>query len=262
MLLQSAVFAWVPLLLGLAGLDVGVDLHKIIRVSVGRDNFHTWGGSDAPEENIAYAAANLFADSAREFAACLEGDDDIDLVQYAAATRQYLEILKLFGKFTAVSIGEVESNLKKVERAAGGRFRTMKALLRDEVEREIHGANAKLKDESAAMGLLWVRRGLGFWAELFELPDAELGARSRRRCSRRTSRPSRRSTAGSRAAASSTAPARRPTGSRCRRRSRRRPPRSTTTSACGCACCGCSTTGCARSTRSSASRTSARPYEP
>ena len=79
MLLQSAVLAWVPLLLGLAGLDVGVDLHKIIRVSVGRDNFHTWGGSDAPEENIAYAAANLFADSAREFAACLEGDDDIDL---------------------------------------------------------------------------------------------------------------------------------------------------------------------------------------
>ena len=134
-LLQSALFAWVPILLGLAGLDVGVDLHKIIRVSVGRDNFHTWGGSDAPEENIAYAAANLFADSAREFAACLEGDDDIDLVQYAAATRQYLEILKLFGKFTAVSIGEVESNLKKVERAAGGRFRTMKALLRDEVER-------------------------------------------------------------------------------------------------------------------------------
>ena len=158
-LLQSALFAWVPILLGLAGLDVGVDLHKIIRVSVGRDNFHTWGGSDAPEENIAYAAANLFADSAREFAACLEGDDDIDLVQYAAATRQYLEILKLFGKFTAVSIGEVESNLKKVERAAGGRFRTMKALLRDEVERGIHGANAKLKDESAAMGLLWVRRG-------------------------------------------------------------------------------------------------------
>ena len=174
-LLQTALFAWVPILLGLAGLDVGVDLHKIIRVSVGRDNFHTWGGSDAPEENIAYAAANLFADSAREFAACLEGDDDIDLVQYAAATRQYLEILKLFGKFTAVSIGEVESNLKKVERAAGGRFRTMKALLRDEVERGIHGANAKLKDESAAMGLLWVRRGLGFWAELFELPDAELG---------------------------------------------------------------------------------------
>ena len=41
-------------------------------------------------------------DSAREFAACLEGDDDIDLVQYAAATRQYLEILKLFGKFTAL----------------------------------------------------------------------------------------------------------------------------------------------------------------
>ena len=79
MLLQTALSRG-PLLLGLAGLDVGVDLHKIIRVSVGRDNFHTWGGSDAPEENIAYAAANLFADSAREFAACLEGDDDIDLV--------------------------------------------------------------------------------------------------------------------------------------------------------------------------------------
>ena len=73
------------------------------------------------------------------------------------ATRQYLEILKLFGKFTAVSIGEVESNLKKVERAAGGRFRTMKALLRDEVERRAGsagGATEAEEDElNAAMEL-------------------------------------------------------------------------------------------------------------
>ena len=162
-----------------------------------------------------------------------------------------------------MSIGEFESNLKKVERAAGGRFKTMKALLRDEVERGIHGANAKLKDESAAMGLLWVRRGLGFWAELFELPDAEL-ARSLKAAVLKAYEPTvapfhgwvaRRGylyCAGSAPDWVALSPSLAPVlGAR-----------STTTSACGCACCGCSTTGCARSARSSASRTSARPYEP
>ena len=77
----------------------------------------------------------------------------------------------------------------------------MKALLHDEVERGIHGANAKLKDERGDGAAVGAARPRLLGGALRGCPTRSSGARSRRRCSGRTSRPSRRSTAGSRAAA-------------------------------------------------------------
>ena len=52
--------------------------------------------------------------------------------------------------------------------------RSMRALLESELEKAIHGKGGIIADPSAAMGLLWVRRGLMFWARLFDLEARRL----------------------------------------------------------------------------------------
>lgn len=50
---------------------------------------------------------------------------------------------------------------------APDRFRSMRELLQEEVHVKLHSAETGLADPSAAMGLLWARRGLSYWIALF-----------------------------------------------------------------------------------------------
>ena len=129
--------------------------------------------------------------SALHFTSCKVGKHDVDVAAFVDATQAYTERLRKFGSFTIGSINQVLACLKKVEDARrtlsdtaspGSRakrrkaLRSMKALLTAELEQGMHGSGGELKDPSAAMGLLWLRRGLAFWARLFELEVERLAA--------------------------------------------------------------------------------------
>jgi len=62
---------------------------------------------------------------------------------------------------------------------APDRFRSMVAMLQEEVSSGMHAPGAILADPSAAVGLLWARRGLQFWIALFR-PHVEQYLRTQR----------------------------------------------------------------------------------
>lgn len=116
--------------------------------------------------------------------------DDLDLNEFLAATREFCDLMRKFGSFVSPSVANVRMCLLKIERACDelaaadgprrhwGRRRSlqsMKALLKAEAEAGVHGKGGVLADPSAAIGLLWVRRGLLFWARVFELEAERLG---------------------------------------------------------------------------------------
>lgn len=112
----------------------------------------------------------LIGVSAVAFADCLLGDDDVDACKFMACCRAFAGILEKLGSFTLISVREVHSNMAKVDTSyqlAPERFRSMRALLREEVDSQMHAAGGVIADPSAAMGLLWARRGLSFWQALF-----------------------------------------------------------------------------------------------
>ena len=130
--------------------------------------------------------------SSEAFGRCLLHEDDIDVVQFMHACRDYTHILKSIGKFTQLAAREVHSNMDKVQAARDsllerlnnprdnvdramakctlGRssgLRSMRVLLGEEREGCGHSADLGVSDPSAAMGLLWARRGLHYWLMLF-----------------------------------------------------------------------------------------------
>jgi len=132
-------------------------------------------------------SAPSLAQSARHFGSCAVGSSDVDVAALVDATRAYCTLLRSFGVFTAGSIQQVNACLRKVENgrqtlidsAPSGRraklrkaCRSMKGLL--VAEASVHQKGGVLADPSAAMGLLWVRRGLAFWARVFDLEAKRL----------------------------------------------------------------------------------------
>ncbi len=108
--------------------------------------------------------------SAQSFAECMLDEDDVDVPRFIAACRGYVDVLHRLGPFTMISIREVQSNMVKEETAFGvdpQRLVSMRALLEEEVKSHTHSPGGVLADPSAAMGLLWARRGLAFWLSLF-----------------------------------------------------------------------------------------------
>ena len=137
------------------------------------------------------AYGGTLKESASRFNACAVGKADVDVAALSDATKSYCTLLRRFGPFTAGSIHQVLSCLQKLEEGRevligstpkGSRAklrkatRSMRALLAAEAESGIHKAGGVLADPSAAMGLLWVRRGLQFWARVFELEAKRLMA--------------------------------------------------------------------------------------
>ena len=57
--------------------------------------------------------------------------------------------------------------------------RSMRELLEAELGAQMHQPGGLLADPSAAMGLLWARRGLEFWIHVFKAKLEEVCARCR-----------------------------------------------------------------------------------
>lgn len=135
---------------------------------------------------VASTFAGSLSASCKLFQSCKKGDD-VDVPKFAAATNEYLKFLSSFGKWTAASIGEtrgclqkIEGGLKKLRDTAATdaekecKLQMLIEILTAEVAKGIHKSGGKLADPSAAMGLLWVRRGLAFWARMFGLEAARI----------------------------------------------------------------------------------------
>jgi len=108
--------------------------------------------------------------SAALFSKCLLGETDIDVRAFMKGCRHYKEVMSTMGSFTILQIREVEINVKKMEHTyqlAPQKYRSMRELLKAEVDSGMHQPGGVLADPSSAMGLLWARRGLRFWVAYF-----------------------------------------------------------------------------------------------
>ena len=112
----------------------------------------------------------LMGDSAQQFAECLLDEKDIDVARFIKACRHFTRVLEKIGPFTMLSVRETHSNLTKIEQTFlldPTRFQSMYTMLEEEVSSRMHSPGGHLADPSAAIGLLWARRGLSFWISLF-----------------------------------------------------------------------------------------------
>eukprot|EP00320_Phaeocystis_rex_P007096 CAMPEP_0119088670 /NCGR_PEP_ID=MMETSP1178-20130426/146333_1 /TAXON_ID=33656 /ORGANISM="unid sp, Strain CCMP2000" /LENGTH=232 /DNA_ID=CAMNT_0007071971 /DNA_START=21 /DNA_END=716 /DNA_ORIENTATION=- len=129
----------------------------------------------APPALAGMASQRPLRRSAVAFNECSKGSD-IDLPRFLHAAKQYCELAAQFGRFAVPSASEVmrcivkiEQAAQRLERSCKKRYKTMRALLKAEVELGLHRPGGELADPSAAMGVLWTRRGLAFWNEVFRM---------------------------------------------------------------------------------------------
>ena len=105
----------------------------------------------------------------RTFKSVLKGSE-VDTAQLLKACRAHLILMKSGGTALRVVAKDMEGNLNKAEALfktlpkEGGKH--LASLLEAERESGIHDGNM-LKDASAAMGLLWIRRSLSFQLDLY-----------------------------------------------------------------------------------------------
>mmetsp|Transcript_39312 Transcript_39312/g.94596 ORF Transcript_39312/g.94596 Transcript_39312/m.94596 type:complete len:290 (+) Transcript_39312:240-1109(+) len=114
----------------------------------------------------------------RTFAKVLVGND-IDTAKLLKACRAHLELMKIGGAALCLVARDLENNLRKAEAVFArcpGRCKTLASLLELEREAGIHDGNV-LRESSAAMGLLWIRRSLAFQSRLYELSLVPSGDR-------------------------------------------------------------------------------------
>lgn len=96
---------------------------------------------------------------------------DISVCSLIKAIRAHLELMRSGGAALSVVAKDLENNLCKVEqlyRRHPNKCKTLASLL--EFERDemvIHRGN-ELKEDSAAMGLLWIRRSISFQQSLYD----------------------------------------------------------------------------------------------
>ena len=92
------------------------------------------------------------------------------------ACRAYADcVLQRMGPFTLLSIREVHSNMRKVQLTHDidpSTLGTMRAILQREIAGAMHQPGGLIADPSAAMGLLWARRGLAFWVHFYRACEA------------------------------------------------------------------------------------------
>lgn len=117
--------------------------------------------------------------SAAAFSESCSGND-INVPKFIRAAKAYCDLVARFGHFSGPSAAEVRRCIVKLEDAArslansasGGRRglkrNSMRAILQAEVATGMHGRGGAIADPSAAMGLLWTRRGLAFWLDVFQ----------------------------------------------------------------------------------------------
>eukprot|EP00580_Thalassiosira_gravida_P000783 CAMPEP_0201604000 /NCGR_PEP_ID=MMETSP0492-20130828/4268_1 /ASSEMBLY_ACC=CAM_ASM_000837 /TAXON_ID=420259 /ORGANISM="Thalassiosira gravida, Strain GMp14c1" /LENGTH=359 /DNA_ID=CAMNT_0048067915 /DNA_START=124 /DNA_END=1203 /DNA_ORIENTATION=+ len=105
----------------------------------------------------------------RTFQAVLNGNE-VDTAQLLKACRAHLLLMKSGGAALRVVAKDMETNLNKAEslfhKLPPKEGRYLASLLENERQSGIH-VGSELKDASAAMGLLWIRRSLAFQLEFY-----------------------------------------------------------------------------------------------
>ena len=94
---------------------------------------------------------------------------DVDTAQLLKACRAHLAFMKSGGSALRLVAKDLESNLHKAEalfKKSPKECRRLTSLLETEQGSGIHNGNI-LRDPSAAMGLLWIRRSLAFQSDLY-----------------------------------------------------------------------------------------------
>lgn len=105
----------------------------------------------------------------KTFSACINGNNEVDTAQLLKACRAHLIFMKSAGSSLRLVAKDLESNLQKAEKPfkkSPKEGKTLASLLESEREAGIHQGNV-LKEQSAAMGLLWIRRSLAFQLDLY-----------------------------------------------------------------------------------------------
>ena len=112
--------------------------------------------------------------SAAAFAESASGND-INVPKFIRAAKAYCDLVARFGHFSGPSAAEVRRCITKIENAARSlassrrlQRNSMRSILQAEAETGMHGRGGEIADPSAAMGLLWTRRGLAFWLDVFQ----------------------------------------------------------------------------------------------
>lgn len=117
---------------------------------------------------------------ARRFSSSVKVNGDIDVRRFVSAGEEFSHAVERFGDFTRRGVVDARKNLKRVEKAAGGRVVSMQVLLRDELRRGSRHPNGGPARSTGAEALLWSRLSVSFWVEIFKehlrgktsLPDA------------------------------------------------------------------------------------------
>lgn len=122
-------------------------------------------------------SARPLEQSAASFRECLLPNEDIDVAAFMAGCNDYSQLLGRMGPFAKLMVREVRGNVGKINGTYATNpeaLRSARALLETEKNNGLHREGGQLADPSSAMGLLWARRGLSFWAAVFEgLAEAE-----------------------------------------------------------------------------------------
>ena len=129
------------------------------------------------DESAERAASEMEAEQRRlknigdRIARSCHGDDDVDVGALVEVVHAFVKMLEVgsLGAFGTLTRQEALSNLHKLTAgctAAGATGGSLLGVLRAEKRNGIHGAGGVLKDPSAAMGVLWIARFLGFWEEI------------------------------------------------------------------------------------------------
>ena len=128
-------------------------------------------GPSTPEPRPARTVERSLKTSCSMFDACFLDEQDMDVGNFMDACRWYGDrVLGQMGNFTLIIVREIHANMDKVKHTYQlnpDKYRSMQALLEAECSSDMHQPGGVLSDPSAAMGLLWARRGLMFWVSLF-----------------------------------------------------------------------------------------------
>jgi hypothetical protein len=95
---------------------------------------------------------------------------DIDTLRLVRACRRFESLMKDIGERQIAKDmkGNIEKVLAQYQQTPPHRRRTISALLEYEKSMGIHGPHGTLKDPSAAVGILWIRRSLSFQSRMYE----------------------------------------------------------------------------------------------
>lgn len=95
---------------------------------------------------------------------------DIDTLRLLRACRRFESLMKDIGEQQIAK--DMQGNIEKVlalyHQTPPDRRRTISALLEYEKAIGIHGPHGALKDPSAAIGILWIRRSLSFQSRMYK----------------------------------------------------------------------------------------------